>query len=126
MVRFAKRSCTGTKRMVSAKKRSSSRSLSVRGKRVSVPSRATVSSSRSKSKPSIGSSERFAVCVRNDGYRASLELRKLYSVLQDDFADEHGMIRVVDESGEDYLYPSAYFVRVALPHSVEQALAKIA
>jgi hypothetical protein len=55
-----------------------------------------------------------------------LELRKLYPVLPDAFADEHQMIRVVDESGEDYLYPSTYFVRVELPNGVERALHKIA
>jgi len=53
-------------------------------------------------------------------------LRKLYPVLEDEFAAKHDMIRVVDESGEDYLYPSAYFVRVELPQSVEQRLRKIA
>jgi len=53
-----------------------------------------------------------AVGVRNRGYRASLELRKLYPVLPDSFADEHRMIRVIDESGEDYLYPAEFFVRV--------------
>ena len=51
----------------------------------------------------------FVICVRNEGYRASLELRKLYAVLPDEFADEHDMIRVVDESGEDYLYPVSHF-----------------
>jgi len=55
-----------------------------------------------------------------------LELRKLYPVLEDEFASKHDMIRVVDESGEDYLYPSSYFVRVELPQSVEQTLRKIA
>ena len=69
---------------------------------------------------------RFAVCVKNDDYRASLELRKLYPVLEDEFAAKHDMIRVVDESGEDYLYPSSYFVRVELPQAVEQTLRKIA
>jgi len=69
---------------------------------------------------------RFAVCVKNDDYRASLELRKLYPVLDDEFAAKHDMIRVVDESGEDYLYPALYFVRVDLPQSVEQTLRKIA
>jgi len=49
--------------------------------------------------------DHFAICVRNDGYAASLELRKLYRVLDDTFGDDHGMIRVVDESDEDYLYP---------------------
>jgi hypothetical protein len=68
----------------------------------------------------------FAVCVRNDDYKASLELRKLYAVLPDEFGEEHDMIRVVDESGEDYLYPNSYFVRVELPRSLQQALEKIA
>ena len=54
----------------------------------------------------------FAICVRNDRYPVSLELRKRYRVLPDKFADEHQMIRVIDESGEDYLYPSRFFVRV--------------
>jgi hypothetical protein len=73
-----------------------------------------------------GMPRHFAICLRNDAYRASLELRKLYPVLQDNFADEHDLIRVIDESGEDYLYPSQYFLRVDLPSSVEQSLAKIA
>ena len=54
----------------------------------------------------------FAICVRNRGYRASLELRKLYPLLPDSFADEHQMVRVIDESGEDYLYPAKFFVCV--------------
>ena len=68
----------------------------------------------------------FAVCVRNDDYEASLELRKLYPVLPDEFGEQHDMIRVVDESGEDYLYPNSYFVCVELPSSLQQALEKIA
>lgn len=76
--------------------------------------------------PRKAASSRFVICVRNDGYRASLELRKLYPVLPDQFADEHDMIRVVDESGEDYLYPAEYFLHVDLPSSVEQKLGKIA
>lgn len=74
----------------------------------------------------VDSVQHFAVCVRNEGYRASLELRKLYPVLADPFGEEHEMIRIIDESGEDYLYPSAYFVRVELPRAVEQTLGKIA
>jgi hypothetical protein len=50
----------------------------------------------------------------------------LYSVLPDAFADEHQMIRVIDESGEDYLYPSKFFVRVELPQTVERALQTLA
>jgi hypothetical protein len=67
----------------------------------------------------------YAVCVRNDEYAASLELRKLYPVIQDGFADEHGMIRIVDESGEDYLYPADYFVTVELPAALETTLHQI-
>jgi len=64
--------------------------------------------------------------VRNDDYQASLELRKLYPVLEDEFGSQHGMIRVIDESGEDYLFPSTYFVRVRLPDALEKKLRKIA
>jgi hypothetical protein len=99
--------------MDSERKKSNSRSRSVAGSRVSTPS-------------APRAERHFAICVRNRGYRASLELRKLYPVLADAFADEHQMIRVVDESGEDYLYPSTYFVRVELPNGVERALHKIA
>src|SRR5437867_3215192 len=67
----------------------------------------------------------FAVCVRNDGYAASLELRKLYPALRDRFAEEHGFIRVVDESGDDYLYPADYFVRLDVPVGVKHKLRKI-
>jgi hypothetical protein len=62
----------------------------------------------------------FAICVRNDEYQASLELRKLYPVFEDPFGAEHGMIRVIDESGEDYLFPNEYFVPVQLPQTVEK------
>lgn len=68
----------------------------------------------------------FAICVRNENYPASLELRKLYVVLEDPFAAEHQMIRIIDESGEDYLFPDSYFVRVQLPTAVERTLRKIA
>jgi len=66
------------------------------------------------------------VCVRNDDYPASLELRKLYPVIEDSFAAEHGMLRVIDESGEDYLYPREFFVPIDLPASIEKTLAQIA
>jgi len=64
----------------------------------------------------------FVVCVKNKQYRASLELRKLYQVLPDDSAAKHRQLRVIDESGEDYLYPEDYFVAVQLPHSSEKAV----
>ncbi len=66
--------------------------------------------------------KRFAVCVRNAGYGASLELRKIYQVLPDVEAKEHGLVRVIDESGEDYLYPARCFLDVDLPQPVRNAL----
>jgi hypothetical protein len=74
----------------------------------------------------MSDSKHFAVCVRNEDYPASLELRKLYEVLEDAFAEQHGMIRVIDESGEDYLYPNDYFFRVSLPAVLEKRLLEIA
>lgn len=65
---------------------------------------------------------RFAVCIRNSGYLASLELRKLYEVIEDAEAAGDGMLRVIDESGEDYLFPSDMFVFAPLPAAVEQAV----
>ena len=63
---------------------------------------------------------RFAICVRNQG-AADLELRKVYRVLADKVAATEGFLRVIDESGEDYLYPSTYFVFVALPGRAKRA-----
>lgn len=95
------------------------------GKRVGL--RATPASRPArKIAPATTTQARFAICVRNDHYPASLELRKLYRVLDDDFAVQHDMVRIVDESGEDYLYPGAYFVRVELPAAVEATLSRIA
>jgi hypothetical protein len=65
---------------------------------------------------------RFAVCVNNAGYPASLELHKIYRVLPDEDAEVDGDLRIVDESGEDYLYPAEYFVPVELPQAVEKSL----
>ena len=69
---------------------------------------------------------KFAVCVSNADYPASLELHKIYRVLSDEDAAIDGDIRVVDESGEDYLYPAEYFVFVELPKSVEKSLLRAA
>ena len=68
----------------------------------------------------------FAVCINNSGYPASLELHKIYRVLLDDDAAIDGDIRVIDESGEDYLYPADYFVLIELPQAVEQSLLQAA
>jgi len=68
------------------------------------------------------SEKNFAVCVNNKGYPASLELRKLYQVIPDEKAAKLGQIRVVDESGENYLYPEQYFAPVQLPQDTERAV----
>ena len=64
----------------------------------------------------------FVVCIQNKDYPASLELRKIYQVLPDVEGNEHQMIRVIDESGEDYLYPADYFMTVELSKPVREAL----
>jgi hypothetical protein len=68
----------------------------------------------------------FVVCVRNKGYAASLELRKLYQVVADETAAKLHQVRVIDESGEDYLYPEEYFVPVQLPQAAERAVRRAA
>lgn len=65
---------------------------------------------------------KYVICVSNVDYEASLEPRKLYVRLPDDDAARHGQVRVVDESGEDYLYPADHFVPVDLPAEVEAAI----
>jgi len=64
----------------------------------------------------------FAVCLNNKGYAASLELRKLYELLPDEDALSQGMLRVLDESGNSYLYPSNMFAPLQLPESVVAAI----
>ena len=65
---------------------------------------------------------RFAVCVNNAECPASLELHKIYRVLPDEDAELDGDLWIVDESGEDYLYPAEYFVLTKLPRAVEKSL----
>ena len=67
---------------------------------------------------------RFVLCVCNRGYCASLELRKVYRLLNDQQASKHHQVRVIDESGEDYLYPEDYFVPIKLPQAAERAVLK--
>ena len=64
----------------------------------------------------------FVLCVKNNDCD-DLEKRKVYRVLPDKKADKDGYLRVIDESGEDYLYPASYFIRVQLPQEAEQAIA---
>ena len=63
----------------------------------------------------MSNENKYVVCINNQGYPASLELRKLYQVLPDPEAEAHQMMRVVDESGEDYLFPADMFAPVRLP-----------
>ena len=69
---------------------------------------------------------RFVVCVKNKDYAASLELRKLYQIVSDEDAAKLHQIRVIDESGEDYLYPEEYFIPIQLPQSAERAVRRAA
>ena len=94
------------KRMASARKSSSARGTSTR------------------SRKSVAPGGRFAVCVRNDGYEASLERNKIYTVLPDDEAEPDGDLRVVDESGEDYLFAADRFVAIDVPSAVRASLLK--
>jgi hypothetical protein len=64
----------------------------------------------------------FVLCLRNDGYEASLERRKLYQVLPDPDAATHRQVRVIDESGEDYLYPANFFATIELPQAIRRAV----
>jgi hypothetical protein len=66
---------------------------------------------------------RYLLCVRNDNYPASLEVRKVYNSIRDSKAAAKHFVRVIDESGEDYLYPADYFVSIELPRSARKALA---
>ncbi len=66
---------------------------------------------------------RYVLCVSSGGFEASLEPRKVYRTVEDDSAERHSMIRVVDESGEDYLFPADLFVPIELPKHAEQAFA---
>jgi hypothetical protein len=73
-------------------------------------------------KPSL----KFVVCVNNSEYPASLELHKIYRVVPDEDAEADGDLRVVDESGEDYLYPAERFVSISVPEAVQKSLLKAA
>jgi len=69
---------------------------------------------------------RFAVCIKNKGYEASLELGKLYRVVPDDAAEDRGYLRIVDESGEDYGYAANRFYSIDVPKPLERVLLKAA
>ena len=65
---------------------------------------------------------RLVLCLHNDDYETSLELRKIYQALPDREAEAHEQIRVIDESGDDYLYPASFFTPIELPRSVREAV----
>ena len=67
---------------------------------------------------------RFAICINNKGYDASLEFRKVYDVLEDLDAESHGLVRVEDESGEDYLFPEDFFIPIELPSPICNQISK--
>ena len=102
MVRYTKANCIGMRRTALAEKKLKSNGSSPR-------------------KKGPGGSQ-YVVCVKNDDYPASLELHKIYRLMSDSAAIKLGMLRVVDESGEDYLYPGDYFVAIKLTPAVERAL----
>lgn len=68
--------------------------------------------------------DRFIVCLSNEGFEATLEPRKIYPSLRDSEAEREGLLRVVDESGEDYLYPAAMFEPVSVSERAVKALAR--
>ena len=69
---------------------------------------------------------RFVICIGNPGYTSSLEPRKIYESLPDTDAQSRELIRVIDESGEDYLYPASLFIAIELPKGVQSAIVRAA
>ena len=67
---------------------------------------------------------RYYICVKNDGYAASLQVRTVYPGVSDPEAESHRMLRIVDESGEDYLFPASFFVPIEVPEAAVPAFAE--
>ena len=103
---FGSLSCIGMKHMASARKSSSARGTST------------------KPRKAVAKGSTFAVCVQNEGYEASLERNKIYAVLSDEDAERDGDLRVIDESGEDYLFSANRFVAIEVPAAVRASLLK--
>jgi hypothetical protein len=70
----------------------------------------------------MSTQQQFAICVQNDGYPASLELWKVYRMIPDRRAAKDQLVRIVDESGEDYLYDQNWFVPIKLPTAAKEAM----
>lgn len=68
------------------------------------------------------SKRQLVICVHNSGYEASLERRKIYEAVADSTSAKQGLLRVIDESGEDYLYPESMFVEASLPAAIRRAV----
>jgi hypothetical protein len=66
--------------------------------------------------------KQLVVCISNEDYSASLEKRKIYVTLRDPVAEKKGLLRIIDESGDDYLYPRSFFRPIALPSAVKKAV----
>ena len=77
-------------------------------------------------KPNNDSAPRFVVCIDNSGYEASLELHKIYPVLPDADAERDWDLRIIDESGEDYLFAADRFLAIEVPETLERAMLKTA
>jgi hypothetical protein len=71
---------------------------------------------------SPSSRRHLVVCVKNVGYEVSLELRKIYVAIEDETAKVHRMVRIIDESGDDYLYPQKLFLQISLPQPIRRAV----
>lgn len=65
---------------------------------------------------------RLVLCLQNEGYEVSLERRKIYQAVSDSAARAHDQLRIIDESGEDYLYPASYFAAISLPTNLRRAV----
>jgi hypothetical protein len=66
--------------------------------------------------------KKFVICLKNKGYEASLEPLKIYRAISDRIAEKHKQLRVIDESGEDYLFPANYFKTIELPQPIRRAI----
>lgn len=93
-------------------------------KRMASAKKSLSASGTSTRRKTAATQRRFAVCVRNDGYEASLERNKIYAVLTDEDAERGGDLRVIDESGEDYLFAADRFVAIEVPAAVRASLLK--
>ena len=106
--KYERRSCTGMRRMALVERKSNASATLTRA-----------------GKKRRRSAVEFAVCVNNSEYPASLELHKIYRVVADEEAPREGDLRIIDESGEDYLYPAEWFVPVELPPRVRGSLLRM-